>query len=146
MQKFFLILIVLFTSNRSNAIETVESNVRITPTFIKHKFSAIDVELLVKNDTNEGIDFTRAIWKLSFNGVRGVIKQSEFDGFTVGPLDQRKAIVIFYFEKELPKEGTLEISIENIKNFKDAPVKPFKIQVVKGPFELKYDLEKVIYK
>lgn len=91
---------------------------------VSYKPKQTDIVFVVTNNSDTGVDFSMANWKIESDGRKGFIRESDFDGLRLHPKSKRIAKVVFSFDEysksgflEERKKGTSVITIEDIKTF-----------------------------
>lgn len=94
---------------------------------LKDYKNKIDFKLVLVNNTNEGIDLSKAYWKFTYNKLSGQTVESDFDGVVVPPNSRRGGVVIIQFQDNVPPNQDFEITIDNLTDMKGIKLPPVKI-------------------
>lgn len=96
---------------------------------VVYKAKQTVIYFTVTNNSNEGIDFSFADWKIHSDGRTGFVRETDFDGMRLHPKSKRGAKVVFEFDEfsksgflNERKKGTSTITIEGAKTFKNQKV------------------------
>lgn len=93
---------------------------------VEYKPKGVELYLKVQNNSDTGVDFSRASWDIQTGAQKGFIQESEFDGLIIQPRSKRYAKISFGFDESLNpsfrqerSQGSSTIHIENISTFKN---------------------------
>lgn len=90
--------------------EAGEKSISTDVTWVKNKGDTVDILMSLKNGYDFPVAWKRGHVKLSFNGREGTIRKYEFTG-QLEPGEVQKALVIFDFTPEIPREGKIVLTM-----------------------------------
>lgn len=140
MKKIFLMSLSLALASWAHASQMKEEKfsfdglskkhpVTIELESVEYRAKGVELHLKVVNNSDVGVDFSKASFDIITGNQKGFIKESDFDGFTIQPKSKRLAKISFGFDETLTpsflkerSNGTSTIKIENILNFKNQKV------------------------
>lgn len=102
---------------------------------VEYRAKGMELEFVVNNNSNTGVDFTKALWNINSGGRSGYISYSDFDGMVVHPKSKRVAKINFEFDSvatpSFLKEryhGTSVIKLDNVTTFQNRKLPTITLQ------------------